>query len=717
MRNLRFHGSTLFKYIVSYILILAISFAGFYIILSVQIRGEYEQTQKQEVAHKVENLAKVLNQSFSNIQTTDYLIRENITIIDARYQQRPYLRYEAVNELKKLATSNPVLQDILYLDIKNRDALAANTTCFYEDGHYYIKTTGGDVQIPDALITSKDYSNCIYVLEGGGKRFTLFLCPNSSSNYRIVYLLNDSHLQLIINTYKVQEIIAVGLICNGSFVFSTDATLTAQTPLPDCQQKVFTSIDADTDLYLLQTSNGQLSVGAFINRSFLWEYLERILHTAYLILALLGGLGFILVFFAVRSTYLPLHELTKRATKTDRIVKDDIYLLGQAFDNSRSENQALTSKVHYYQRMLKTSLIRSEDSTIASQTFDRDIDKIFSEDFQGSILVLILFFENKTWTFDSGAVEPQNRDIAWIPLEDAQDHITLLVSLSDPQLNFLSVAESLQQQYPSKVAYSDQSANPMDIARLYYQAKQVQPYAQKRGICSYDSIRGLVENNKGHPYPYETLDRLSLHLREYDFDGAQIDADTLFRFIDNANASPVFTRCLLLDALTLINTAMSASGVKYEYYNDIFVQTLQLCRDANYQENQRSIASNFKQIITVFSNEAPNLGIQFSQVIRFIDANCLNSDFSLRYLADHFHVSPVYMSSLFAKKYHMGFAEYVWKVRLNAAKTLLETTDSSIDQICAAVGYDIPSSFRRKFKQEVGMSPSEYRKAHTSASE
>lgn len=70
------------------------------------------------------------------------------------------------------------------------------------------------------------------------------------------------------------------------------------------------------------------------------------------------------------------------------------------------------------------------------------------------------------------------------------------------------------------------------------------------------------------------------------------------------------------------------------------------------------------------------------------------------------------MSTFFTKEMKATLTDYVWELRLQRAKYLLETTDEPIDRIAAMIGYDIPSSFRRKFKQEMGLSPSEYRKQY-----
>ncbi len=61
------------------------------------------------------------------------------------------------------------------------------------------------------------------------------------------------------------------------------------------------------------------------------------------------------------------------------------------------------------------------------------------------------------------------------------------------------------------------------------------------------------------------------------------------------------------------------------------------------------------------------------------------------------------------KEVNQNFTDYLWKLRLDKAKELLRDTKQSIDEISEAVGYLNTSSFRRKFKQDTGLTPSQYR--------
>jgi two component transcriptional regulator, araC family len=58
----------------------------------------------------------------------------------------------------------------------------------------------------------------------------------------------------------------------------------------------------------------------------------------------------------------------------------------------------------------------------------------------------------------------------------------------------------------------------------------------------------------------------------------------------------------------------------------------------------------------------------------------------------------------------IGLAEYLIQERMRLAQSLLKNTSFSISIIASRVGYVNFSHFAKVFKQEFGVSPSEYRK-------
>jgi transcriptional regulator GlxA family with amidase domain len=52
----------------------------------------------------------------------------------------------------------------------------------------------------------------------------------------------------------------------------------------------------------------------------------------------------------------------------------------------------------------------------------------------------------------------------------------------------------------------------------------------------------------------------------------------------------------------------------------------------------------------------------------------------------------------------------VHAIRLEHAKTLLETTDQTLEELAEKVGYEDAAFFSRLFRRSVGLTPAQYRR-------
>ena len=73
------------------------------------------------------------------------------------------------------------------------------------------------------------------------------------------------------------------------------------------------------------------------------------------------------------------------------------------------------------------------------------------------------------------------------------------------------------------------------------------------------------------------------------------------------------------------------------------------------------------------------------------------------------NISPYYFSKIFKEGTGENFIEYLTNIRMEKAKELLNSTDYSMKEICAMVGYSDPNYFSRSFKKNVGVTPTEYK--------
>jgi two-component system response regulator YesN len=94
----------------------------------------------------------------------------------------------------------------------------------------------------------------------------------------------------------------------------------------------------------------------------------------------------------------------------------------------------------------------------------------------------------------------------------------------------------------------------------------------------------------------------------------------------------------------------------------------------------------------------------------YIVKNC-HKNLSLEEVAHTVHLSPFYFSRLFKAEKGMNFVEFLTKARIERAKRMLKYPDQTIARIALECGYQDASYFCRVFRQEVNVTPNQYRAA------
>lgn len=110
--------------------------------------------------------------------------------------------------------------------------------------------------------------------------------------------------------------------------------------------------------------------------------------------------------------------------------------------------------------------------------------------------------------------------------------------------------------------------------------------------------------------------------------------------------------------------------------------------------------------------ESPNeksTGSVGMKIKGYLDEN-YTRDISLRDIAGTLYISQDYISHIFKSEIGKSPIRYLITRRIGEAKKLLLTTDKTIHEIAAAVGYDNPNYFMILFKKVTGTSPGVFRK-------
>ena len=87
-----------------------------------------------------------------------------------------------------------------------------------------------------------------------------------------------------------------------------------------------------------------------------------------------------------------------------------------------------------------------------------------------------------------------------------------------------------------------------------------------------------------------------------------------------------------------------------------------------------------------------------------------SENITLQDVAEALYLHPNYFSTLFSRKTHTTFRDYLCSVRIEKAKAYMEDPNLRIAEIAPMVGYNDLSHFNRAFKRITSMSPSQYRK-------
>lgn len=95
-------------------------------------------------------------------------------------------------------------------------------------------------------------------------------------------------------------------------------------------------------------------------------------------------------------------------------------------------------------------------------------------------------------------------------------------------------------------------------------------------------------------------------------------------------------------------------------------------------------------------------------ITRYVEAH-LADELTLDGLADYLHLHPNYLVKYFNQRFGMPPIRYVNRKRMERARLLLRTTDRSIKEIAASVGYPDTNHFAKAFRRETSASPSAYR--------
>lgn len=172
-------------------------------------------------------------------------------------------------------------------------------------------------------------------------------------------------------------------------------------------------------------------------------------------------------------------------------------------------------------------------------------------------------------------------------------------------------------------------------------------------------------------------------------------------------------------ASLLARTGFGASGILgcevLPEYRELFlrmIQELQFCRPG-FEELLELLLRQLLVLVRRHSLESgtghTRIPQKILEAVRYFNEHFFEP-LSVSEYAKNQHISVCWFIRSFRLSMGVSPMQYITSVRLNRARTLLESSDYPIQEIAAMVGYDNPLYFSRIFHRYMGESPSRYRK-------
>lgn len=234
----------------------------------------------------------------------------------------------------------------------------------------------------------------------------------------------------------------------------------------------------------------------------------------------------------------------------------------------------------------------------------------------------------------------------------------------------------------------------------------------------------LIKDNPGLIYEKDFQEKSEIRRLPYDY----------HTYLNNSLRTGSLESCrTIIMELTQVlkNDFYFASNYAF-YFKDAINAIIGYLYEIQYIKSQdiSELTSTFASFDSKLDNidKAEGWTLQFiTNIFTFIDESCFHkdespiqeairmieleyqNDISLGQVADQLQMSVPYLSKLFKDETGINFKEYITKCKIEHAKQLLLRSDSTIQNVALAVGYNNSLQLVRMFRKMENITPTEYR--------
>ncbi|NOU98391.1 helix-turn-helix domain-containing protein [Paenibacillus sp. LMG 31456] len=504
-------------------------------------------------------------------------------------------------------------------------------------------------------------------------------------------------------------------------------------------------IHVDNQQYLVSSIHSTYRERQYVSITsveFIKNDLKRITDLVILVTIGLITAGIALAFILAKGKYRPIKKLADafsakmRAVPTD--AANELKQIEWIADNAFKENENFLHAMQRQMPVMRSNMLLTlmKGSITDEENSFEDIGIQFNAPYFSVIIVHVdQYHESKLKELNlskfviSNVLEHLGRELGPSYAVDLDvDRVALLINLSDESdavrqsLHEVAIKalEFIGAKFNNTITVSigDIHDKLEGIYHSYLEASRAMEYQIIRGyssIISFDEIKAM-HKPQTYVYPIQTEELLISSIKHGDIKKVREIMNDVYEMNFVSGQLPLeMARCLFFDMMGTSIKVLNSSVMDFE---KIFADGPQpyerLISSRTIQEMQATLLWIYEQICQhIHEDKKKNSNHLEDRITAYLQENYADPNLSLTKVADVFNLSSTYLSGLFKEQSGENFLNYVNKLRVEAAKTILVEQSVSLQEIATKVGYSNNVVLIRNFKKYVGMTPGEYRDKST----
>ena len=681
---------------------------------------QMESKEKIENQALTDSIGYQLNLQFKNIILSAGHIWETYSLTDYRLSNNTFRSMESIDLLSNMRESSPMVSNIyLYLP-KSPVSLSSNGSISHDTVAANVLGVGST---PEDL--SLKLSEIEYITEDLAMfslNTKLFLVSKYNEDDYSIFEISKVYLENFLNLRKLDNFKGMKINCgNESYVF-------------------LEQIESDNDvIYTAYLPNVSSTLEIALDSS---KLLQEIMTQRVFVLTVgIGVIAFVgtLVFILSKRSYRPIGDIRKMvesfsSTKVDK--KNELFIIEDSINQMHSYIAELSSfkednsevlKHHFFYKLILGKY------SIEDINNDKKLSSLFLElgitlEYNYFCVIMIKFDESeKNW---------DKYDELWhqLSLDDIKVYsggiigLDTMIALVCSQTNDTQyLCNSLTE--AKNTVFSQSHANLSIYVGKYYKNINHIPISYNQAIMAHrfhllrDEAIAVVcyTNNDMVDNKYKNM---LYFMKNSIIRENGDDIKTVIEFIRNILKNDLITlndtRFICSELLETINQSFEECGyANCSKYDKTTAKSIKSINNIQTSEDftafidlMASILAEYVDYLNsqIISKDATNPQNKVHEFNHYLMNNIPNNQFSISNMAEHFGYSKSYICRVYKEKAGVTILEALNNFRIEKAKELLLKDKAPLEEIVLQIGYSDTSSFIRKFKNGIGVTPGEYRK-------